>query len=385
MFLKRTRTQNVTTKDLFIGSVVNIFSRQMKIVEFADQFTKSCFQKEAQKTFAMIKPDAFMHIGKILSRIESSDLVITRMKMLRMSLSDAQEFYAEHKGKPFYEGLTSFISSGYTIGMELIGKDAIWKWRDLIGPTNCQIARMEKPDSIRALFGTEGVRNATHGSDSEASAERELTLYFSKFNYCPDFLIPANMKENIRTQPSINQNNIYGQKSGGYGYTSGYSGLGGFDLKGTSQSQPGNPQVSCIVLKPHLLREGKAGSTLDFILSKCQNENLSIAAIEMFTLSKSEVEEFLEVYKEVLQEFSLMVDELCGGSCIAVAIQGESLVVNAVRKICGPHDPQIAKSLRGNSLRALYGKDKIRNGVHCTDLEDDGMLECEYFFSIMQK
>lgn len=57
--------------------------------------------------------------------------------------------------------------------------DAINKWRDLIGPTNCQIARMEKPNSIRAIYGIEGVRNAVHGSDSENSAEREINLFFT--------------------------------------------------------------------------------------------------------------------------------------------------------------------------------------------------------------
>jgi nucleoside-diphosphate kinase len=70
------------------------------------------------------------------------------------------------QGKPFYDELTKFISSDFVVGMELVSDDCIKKWRQLLGPTNCQIARVEAPQSIRAQFGTEGVRNACHGSDS---------------------------------------------------------------------------------------------------------------------------------------------------------------------------------------------------------------------------
>lgn len=96
----------------------------------------------------MIKPDAIENLGKIITKIEETNLTITKMRMLKISYEETQEFYAEHKGKPFYDELVNFISSGKTIGIELLGKDAIQKWRELIGPTNCQVARMEKPNSI---------------------------------------------------------------------------------------------------------------------------------------------------------------------------------------------------------------------------------------------
>lgn len=114
----------------------------------------------------MIKPDAYNHIGKILSAIEKDGFLIGNIKMTKMTLQDAQMFYAEHKGKPFYDELTNFISSDFIVGLELIATNCIKKWRDLIGPTKCQIARVEAPNSLRALYGTEGVRNACHGSDA---------------------------------------------------------------------------------------------------------------------------------------------------------------------------------------------------------------------------
>lgn len=75
------------------------------------------------------------------------------------------------------------------------------------------------------------------------------------------------------------------------------------------------------------------------MFNRCWNESFSVVALEIFNLNKSEVEEFLEVYKDILSDFSLMVDELSSGNCVVMAIQGESLVVNAIRKLCGPHDP----------------------------------------------
>lgn len=74
------------------------------------------------------------------------------------------------------------MTSDFVVAFELIGEDAIRKWRQIIGPTNCQLARTEAPQSIRALFGKEGVRNAVHGSDSPQSAQRELDFFFGNNN-----------------------------------------------------------------------------------------------------------------------------------------------------------------------------------------------------------
>ena len=118
------------------------------------------------RTLALIKPDAYNHIGKILDSIYKNGFTINRMKMLRMSVEIAQNFYAEHKGKPFYEDLVKMMSSDVIVALELVADDAVNKWRQLIGPTNPEKARAEAPKSIRALFGTNGNNNAVHGSDS---------------------------------------------------------------------------------------------------------------------------------------------------------------------------------------------------------------------------
>lgn len=86
--------------------------------------------------------------------------------MSKFTKETADVFYGEHIGKPFYPNLSEFITSDVVIGMELIAPDAIQKWREFIGPTNTEKAKAEKPNSIRALFGTDGTKNAVHGSDS---------------------------------------------------------------------------------------------------------------------------------------------------------------------------------------------------------------------------
>lgn len=105
--------------------------------------------------------------------------------------------------------------------------------------------------------------------------------------------------------------------------------------------------------------------------------------MEMFNLDRPTAEEFFEVYKGVLPEFVGMIDEMTCGPCIVMEVRQEN-AVQAFRNLCGPMDPEIAKNLRPNTIRAKFGLTRCVNAVHCSDLEEDGLLECEYFFSIQQ-
>ena len=346
----------------------------MKIVNFADKFTQSKFECQTQKTFAMIKPDCFSKAGKIITKIEESGLCVLSLCLHQMTLENAQDFYAEHKGKPFYENLVQFIGTGTVIGMVLMGENAVKRWRELLGPTNCFVARNENPTSIRALYGTEGVRNAAHGSDSVESANREIGLFFGKFSRNVNCFYNQFTHE-IAKENNSNHGSFLNEKSI----------INGTSNQTLKSGTLNHPCVSCIVIKPHVLKENKAGNVVDNIFAKCNDFGFKVVAMEMFNLNKDEVEEFMEVYKGVLPEYGLVVDEMKNGNLIAIMVQGDSSVVKSVRSICGPHDPQVAKVLRNGCLRAEFGKDKVKNGVHCTDLEDDGILECEFFFSIMQK
>ena len=131
-----------------------------------------------QRTLSRIKPDSVAKnvIGEIISRLEKNNLKIIAAKLITLSASDAGGFYAEHEGKPFYDDLIEFMTSGPVFIQVLEGEDAISKNRELMGNTDPSKA---DPGTIRADFAQTIDANAVHGSDSEISAERVIAFFFS--------------------------------------------------------------------------------------------------------------------------------------------------------------------------------------------------------------
>jgi nucleoside-diphosphate kinase len=184
-------------------------------------------------------------------------------KFTRPQLSD--DFYAEHKGKPFFADLSAFMQTDVVTGMELVSENAIGKFREVLGPTDTNQAKQEAPNSLRALFGTDGTRNACHGSGTGAEFQREHALFFSK----------------------------------SFGPTAAFN------------------NCTCCIIKPHIVQEGRAGQVIDMILQ----EGFEISSMEMFTLDRPTAEEFFEVYKGVLPEFVGMVEHMTTGPCIVLEIR----------------------------------------------------------------
>lgn len=132
---------------------------------------------EVQRTFVAIKPDGVERglIGEVINRFERRGLKLVGMKLLQVSREMAETHYGEHKGKPFYDGLVSYITSAPIVGMVLEGKDAVALARNVIGATNPANAA---PGTIRGDFAVEIGRNIVHGSDSPESAKREIGIFF---------------------------------------------------------------------------------------------------------------------------------------------------------------------------------------------------------------
>ncbi|XP_065096615.1 nucleoside diphosphate kinase homolog 7 isoform X3 [Paramisgurnus dabryanus] len=292
-FLRRTKYDDLHADDLFVGNRVNVFSRQLNLIGYGDQYTTN-------------------KLGSKKERKQAAD------------------FYTEHQSKSFFNNLVQFVSSGPVIAMELMGDEAVSVWRKVLGPTDSGVARKDAAHSLRAQFGTDGTKNAGHGSDSLASAARELEFFF----------------------PS----------------TAGH---------GPSNTAKFS-DCTCCIIKPHAISEALTGKILKSIIEN----GFEITALQMFSMDRANAEEFLEVYKGVVAEYTNMVDELCSGPCMALEIHAPD-APKAFREFCGPADPEIARHLRPNTLRALFGKKKVQNGVHCTDLADDGILEVQYFFKIL--
>ncbi|XP_076057583.1 nucleoside diphosphate kinase homolog 7 isoform X2 [Oratosquilla oratoria] len=335
LFLKRHVVDSLEERDFYVGNTVVVLSRQLEIIDYADSSTRNHIESQRQRTFAMVKPDAVHRIGEIIDVIQSRNFEVAQMKMVQLTREEAGEFYKEHQGRSFFQSLLDYITSGPVVALHLISRDAVRKWRTTLGPTDSNLARQDDPESIRAKFGKDKQSNAAHGSDSDTSANREIEFFF----------------------PS--------KKSG-----SGPK---------TTALLDGN---TCCIIKPHAVANGHMGG----ILTAIANAGFKVSAMQMFRMDKIQAEEFLEVYKGIVNEYSGMIHQLISGPSVALEITspGESEIPSKFREFVGPSDPAIAKELRPQSLRARFGEDKIRNAIHCSDLPEDGPPEVEYFFKILQ-
>lgn len=327
-FLKKTTNHNVQIKDLYIGSKLLINGRQYEIIDYQNEDTRNAFNQQSQHTYAMLKPGFVNRLGEAIERITESGLVVCKLRYGYVSKETAAKFYQEHEGKPFYNDLVNYITSGPIVAMDLVGPNAIKKWRTIIGPTNLDTAKKEAPNSLRALYARSTTENFAHGSDAPESAARELQIIFGE-----------------------NAVELASQCEG---------------------------STLCII-KPHAIQEGLAGPIIRQIIG----EGFTIAGAVMTTLEIPTAGEFLEIYKTVVGDYSDMVSELASGLLIALELVKDN-AVSEFRKLCGPRDVSVAKQIRPQSLRALFGTDLVHNAVHCTDLEEDAPLEVEYFFVILE-
>jgi nucleoside-diphosphate kinase len=182
------------------------------------------------------------------------------------------------------------------------------------------------------MFGTDGTKNAVHGSDSTESADREIEFWF-----------------------------------------------GGEASTRPMQTTAVLNNCSLCIIKPHIVMNNNLGKAIDSIL----DAGFEISAAEMFHLSRPQVEEFYDVYKGVLPEYLPLIEHMSNGPCVLLEVRQEDAVAK-FRELVGPYDPEIAKHLKPDTLRAKFGVDRVKNAFHCTDLPEDGGLECQYFFDIMQ-
>lgn len=158
------------------------------------------------------------------------------------------------------------MQSDVVTGMELVGENAIGRFREVMGPSvSVEDAKRQAPNSIRARFGTDSMRNAIHGCSSASDFSYEQPLFFS-----PEFT------------PTAAFNNC-----------------------------------TCVIIKPHIVHDGLAGQLIDLILQ----EGFEISSMEMFTLDRPTAEEFFEVYKGVLPEFVGMIEHMTSGPCIVMEVR----------------------------------------------------------------
>lgn len=135
-----------------------------------------------ETTFSIIKPNAVKKnsIGSIIQMFEKNGLKIAAMKLTKIPKAQCEEFYAEHKERPFFGELVTFMTSGPVVLLALKGENAVTRNREIMGATDPKKAA---PGTLRALFGDNVGENAVHGSDSATSAERELKIFFASAEF----------------------------------------------------------------------------------------------------------------------------------------------------------------------------------------------------------
>lgn len=130
-----------------------------------------------ERTFAMVKPDGVRRnlVGTIIKRVEDKGFRIVGLKLMQITRETAERHYGEHNGKPFFDGLVSFITGGPVVAMVIEGENAILEWRKMMGATNPKDAT---PGTIRGDLALTIDENVAHGSDAPATAEREIGIFF---------------------------------------------------------------------------------------------------------------------------------------------------------------------------------------------------------------
>ena len=156
-----------------------VIARQILIQSFnvPTSFWYTGILMSIERTYAMVKPDGVRRglVGEIISRLEKKGFKILALKQMVISKELAEKHYGEHAGKPFFDGLVNFITSGPVVAIALEGEAAISSWRTMMGATRPWDAA---PGTIRSDFATTVDENVSHGSDSVDSAARELGLFF---------------------------------------------------------------------------------------------------------------------------------------------------------------------------------------------------------------
>jgi UMP-CMP kinase family protein len=272
-----------------------------------------------ERTLAMVKPDAMKagKAGEIIQKIEAAGFVVVASKEHSLTNAQAAEFYAEHEGKPFFNALVSFMTSGPVTALLLERPGAIKGWRALMGPTNTTKAREEAPDSLRALYGTDGTMNATHGSDSFISAAREGAFWF------PGALIQ---------------------------------------------------ERTLAMMKPII-------SELNYeaVMGAIAFNGFRVVSETKMTLSSEDVELFYNEHKGK-SFFPSLAGYMQSGEVVALCLEKEG-AIKSWRALLGPTNPEAAKLKDPRCLRSLFGLDGTRNGTHGSDSQESARKELGFWFN----
>lgn len=329
-FLKRTKIPTTSPSnpksinDFFVGATIILFSRDVKLIEYGDNSTKKLLDAALENSAIMFSSHIHDQVGKVLQQLENTGLLLVDLKGF---FSD-QDFFLKTSNisgfdpVPFTGGDTML---GLNIVVILRGKESLGK--------SLEIASLIKRNCDSKL---------TNGLVVAKNID-EVKIFSNVIR-----------KENISCSPI------------------GYCSLDKWSKKRSKYEE----FHSCIIIKPHAIKSGISGAILDNITSR----GYVIKSMQTFNLERIHAREFLEVYKGIVNEFNLIVDEMITGPVLALEVVGNFV---KIRNDVGPWDIEMAKDLYPDSIRAKFGNTNIQNAVHCTDLLENSLIEISYFFDIL--
>ena len=318
-FLKKCAYPSIKLIDLYPGAQINVFARTLKVVDYADNFTRNALSNFKETIMLAVKSTQLADIAAILTDTARASFTLAQ---IRRCVDPA-------KGDVTY--------------VQLIGPNA----------SSAVEGFVRKAHEDEAKYGSVWTKVELYTGDNAKTVASKI------FRPSAGTITPPPVM--TRTTSAA---------------------------KAQPEARPSTTakleNCSVAVVRPHAVQTGLVGPILDILASA----GFVATAIESFTLDKVGAQEFLEVYKGVVPEYHSMVEQLTSGLCVAIEVQypaDPASVVPKLREICGPSDPAVAQRIRPNTIRAKFGTTKVMNAIHCTDLPEDGVLESQYFFGILQK
>ncbi|XP_075034690.1 thioredoxin domain-containing protein 6 [Mixophyes fleayi] len=287
-------------------------------------------------TVAIIKPDVVAHgkADEIIMKIQEAGFEILANEEKIMTESEARDLYQHRAGEEKFEELIQFMSSGpchVLIISNTADEDVIPAWREFIGPTDVEIAKKEKPESLRAQYGTEVLYNAVHGSSDREQASRELAFFFPNYKLQQQF---------------------------------------------TEESTSRNPERTLALIRPEVLKDRK-----DEVLQSIRDAGFSIAMQKEIMLTTHQVREF---YKEHVNEdyYPALEQQMISGPVLALALVKEN-AVRHWRDLLGPANITQALNEKPESLRAQFTpQESAINQIHGSSSTDEAEKEIQFFFPV---
>ncbi|KAI8823656.1 nucleoside diphosphate kinase [Fimicolochytrium jonesii] len=339
--------------DLIFGPNTSVL--ELPMLEIKD--TPPPAGAHAEKTLAIIKPDIVdtSKLDAIIERIICRGYQVIKRETINLSADQAADLYSHQKETPYFADTVAFMSSGPVVALVLKGYGVVSGWREMIGPTDPEVARNTVPMSIRAIFGTDTVRNAVHGSDGAENATREVEALF------PSLLMRS-------------ESGIYNARTS----TTAGAALSENAVRAAKHAAEDNvlTERTCALIKPDAFASGKR----DEIVQRIRDAGFKIVAEKEVELTRAQAEEF---YKEHLGQgfYEDLVRWMSTPDLpIYAMVLEKDAAITAWRELAGPTNSNKAREVAPNSIRAIYGKDGSKNAVHGSDSPQSAEREIKIIF-----